>query len=91
MEIVSFKTKVKVFRNTRAENGKLIRTNEIFRGLVTRQTNSFVGVWNPEIENSARNPEDAEWFPVAGKDCWCEIIEEPIPKSRSATSVLATK
>jgi hypothetical protein len=76
MTVIPFQTKVKVIKNLRADNGKLIREEELIRGLVVEDCGSFVRVWNPELENSAKSPEYAELFAVSGKDCWCEIIGE---------------
>jgi hypothetical protein len=84
MEVTPFKTKVKVLKNVRADNGKFLRLTEIHKGLVVQDTGSFLRVWNPEEENSATAPEYAELFAKKGKDLWCEIIEEPIVKKGSA-------
>ncbi len=87
MEVIPFKTKVKVIKNVRADNGKFLRETEILRGLVVQDTGSFVRVWNPQEENSSKVPEYAELFAKQGKDLWCEIIEEPIVKKGSAALV----
>jgi hypothetical protein len=76
-EILTGRTEVIVKK--REIDGGREKISTIHKGIVVQQTTGgFVRVYNPlpTSQGGDTSPENAEWYPLHSKLCWCEVTHQ---------------